>query len=960
MPVQRIAILGGGLGAMSAAFQLTSLPGWQSRYCVDVYQKGWRLGGKGASGRDPSDHDRILEHGLHCFWGFYDNAFGMLRTCYDELARAGTKGFFPSVDDAFVPLDYVHFIDRVHGTWCRYKMSFPTNDQRPGVPAPAPTVVELGLRLIDRIASTLRDHPEHVEAFDAMTGGAKGSAAASLEALEGPWRNAALLATFRAEDAHREALALLDKLTHAEPPRHPADLAKEAVGADPEQSYRRYVLGCALLFGFFAVKGMLVDGVPTTLDGFSHPYDDYDLSAWLKKHGAPDVLLGSPVLKGFYNSSFCHPAGNFGVNDLAAGVALRVVLLMGFTYKGSFMWKMRAGMGDVVFAPLYAALRARGVRFHFFHKVTKLSLSDDQRSVAAIAVDVQAKVASGDYDPLVRVGDLACWPSEPLYGQLENGGALRGINLESDWTPPFPCTKRTLRSGPGGDFDQVVLAIPVGAHEAIAGDLIAASPLWRAMVDNVKTVRTQSVQVWVRADAKQQQWDDANRVMTDVYADQFNSVADMYQTLGAETWPAGSEPGSVVYFSTPMPDDPNEPTAPSAGYQASQDALVEKTWRAWMTKWKQGVFGWLGDGDALNEASFFSRANIDGCERYVLSVAGSPAHRIAPDASGFSNLFLAGDWTKSPLDLGCAENATMSGKLAGDAVARAVSPPTSSPFVEYPGMPVFPPPYRQTGITLCELALPADASKMQRVLDRFLNPCAGPHKFHALGRWVLLQTGFIAENRGGPPDEDWGTASETSASFLVPCARLVGLRSLDIGFFAPIVLVSHPLSMIAGREVLGMAKHLASFAGAMPAGLDDTTVTTMALRARGTDNLIEPIDLIRVTRRDGGATSSSASHPVHTLLGRLARSRSVSFFNLRQQRAVRDPQGAATLELVRGRMRLGHHVDLEPLAGAHTVEIVRAASHPIADLFGLASGPIEPVVCAKMQIDRATLDVEEG
>ena len=36
---------------------------------------------------------------------------------------------------------------------------------------------------------------------------------------------------------------------------------------------------------------------------------------------------------------------------------------------------MTAGMGDVVFAPLYHALRARGVEFRFFHRVDRLGLT---------------------------------------------------------------------------------------------------------------------------------------------------------------------------------------------------------------------------------------------------------------------------------------------------------------------------------------------------------------------------------------------------------------------------------------------------------------------------------------------------------------------------------------------------------------------------------------------------------
>ena len=49
-------------------------------------------------------------------------------------------------------------------------------------------------------------------------------------------------------------------------------------------------------------------------------------------------------------------------------------------YKGSFLWKMTAGMGDIVFAPLYQALRRRGVEFEFFHRVDQLHPSRRRQS----------------------------------------------------------------------------------------------------------------------------------------------------------------------------------------------------------------------------------------------------------------------------------------------------------------------------------------------------------------------------------------------------------------------------------------------------------------------------------------------------------------------------------------------------------------------------------------------------
>src|SRR4051812_38301582 len=99
---QKVVILGGGLGAMAAAFEL-SRTGWQETFeSITVYQVGWRLGGKGASGRSPAPEFPVLEHGLHVWFGFYENAFRMMRECYAELNRPDGDPL-ASVEDAFRP-----------------------------------------------------------------------------------------------------------------------------------------------------------------------------------------------------------------------------------------------------------------------------------------------------------------------------------------------------------------------------------------------------------------------------------------------------------------------------------------------------------------------------------------------------------------------------------------------------------------------------------------------------------------------------------------------------------------------------------------------------------------------------------------------------------------------------------------------------------------------------------------
>ena len=82
----RVAVLGGGVGAMVAAYELASGPRAED-YCITIYQQGWRLGGKGASGRNAEQGQRIEEHGAHIWFGFYENAFDVMGRAYQELQR---------------------------------------------------------------------------------------------------------------------------------------------------------------------------------------------------------------------------------------------------------------------------------------------------------------------------------------------------------------------------------------------------------------------------------------------------------------------------------------------------------------------------------------------------------------------------------------------------------------------------------------------------------------------------------------------------------------------------------------------------------------------------------------------------------------------------------------------------------------------------------------------------------
>ena len=92
---RRIAIIGGGMAGLAAAWRLSEELGAGAE--ITVYEQGWQLGGKGASGRGV--HGRIEEHGLHVWLGYYDNAFRLIRA---GLRRPGPRPHGAGLSDPWL------------------------------------------------------------------------------------------------------------------------------------------------------------------------------------------------------------------------------------------------------------------------------------------------------------------------------------------------------------------------------------------------------------------------------------------------------------------------------------------------------------------------------------------------------------------------------------------------------------------------------------------------------------------------------------------------------------------------------------------------------------------------------------------------------------------------------------------------------------------------------------------
>ncbi len=693
-----VAIVGGGCAGMAAAFELTR-PEHDGRYRVTVYQLGWRLGGKGASGRGPSD--RIEEHGLHLWMGFYDNAFRLMRECYAEARRDPKTCRIADWSEAFTRDHFLAVADMSpKGAWLHWKINLPPRPGLPGDPAPRRwTVAEYVASAVVLLGTLLRESRER-------TG--KTAARAAAEPQPYPTDPSAVMegitrlmrfGQFATLEALTEALRLLE-VSFSAFPRYPenvirsffemlADAVRGQRDALVEQDdYLRRVwevidLVLAGIRGAFRFR-LMVD--PRGFDAI----DDYDCREWLKLNGASDDALKSGFIRALYDLAFAYEDGDVGRPRIAAGQALRGTMRAFLTYRGAFFWKMRGGMGDVVFAPFWEVLQKRGVRFEFFHRLENVRVADgapgERPHVSALEFDVQATVRNNaEYQPLVDVKGVPSWPSDPDWGQLADGERMKSESwsFESHWDRRRVVQKTLLV---GKDFDAVVLAVGVGAIPHVCKELIARDPRWQAMVEKVKSVPTQAFQIWMSEDMKQLGWNDGP-INFAGFVEPFDTWADMTHLVPEESHPPGVK--SIAYFCSVLPDaaaaadvtSPDYPEKRREEVKANAIQFLDKHVRhLWPNACEGNAFRWdvlAGPpGSPADESRFdaqYWRANVNPTDRYSLSLPGTLRYRISPLDHSFDNLTVAGDWTNCGFTEGCVEAAVMSGRLAAHAISK--SPP---------------------------------------------------------------------------------------------------------------------------------------------------------------------------------------------------------------------------------------------------------------------------------------------
>lgn len=678
----RVTVIGGGCGAMSAAFEL-SRPEHGGKYAVTVYQMGWRLGGKGASGR--GIHGRIEEHGLHVWLGHYENAFRMMRECHAELDRTCPEHNYGDWRDAFMPEPDIGLFNKsAEGTWKTWSTRFPPRRGLPGDPIEPDDRPSLAgyLRGALTLAAMLVFETEAMPppALPAATTDDAGRLSDLLFAMLGR-------GVFAGAIAVAEACVLLGaaigRLPHSGNNLLLDFAAKLAMAVRRQLEDRRLaaddqhliweVIDVTLASCIGILRAGLLDD-PRGLDAL----DEFEMAEWLVASGASPRSANSAYVRGLYDLGFAHENGDAARPRFAAGTGLRGSMRMFFGYRGAVFWRMRAGMGDVVFAPLYDLLRARGVKFEFFHRLTNVGLDAARSHVATLDFEVQAKGWNGDYRPLVEVAGRRCWPSEPQLDQLVDGAAFAGIDFESHWERP--CVEH-YRIAVVKDFDFVVLGTSVGAFPHVAAELVAHDRRWRDMVAHVGTTATQAFQIWLDTDVQALGWTCPAHIVT-AFDKPFETWCDMAHVIPEENWPV--RPATAIYFCSVLADPPVTPADSDTNYPARRDAEVRATAELYLAtaarafwpaaydaagfKWQMLAAPGLSASGQARFGTQYWRANVNPSDRYVLSLPGSTQYRISPLERIYDNFTIAGDWTSCGINSGCTEAAVISGRLAAHAL----------------------------------------------------------------------------------------------------------------------------------------------------------------------------------------------------------------------------------------------------------------------------------------------------
>lgn len=684
-----IHVLGGGPSGLSAAFHLTSPtfnPDWNDRYDVVVHQMGWRLGGKGATGRNEAMGNRIEEHGIHLFGNMYGNSLHMMQATFGELGEG-------EMATEFEPSNAQLVSTFRNGGWEGFAGTLPHNDGHPWESSSA-------------IASM-------TELFESFKSAAEGILKGNVLGRPGmaPYAPANLGQRVEAvaDTAFGGVLDLLSsglrKLFHRDH-ENPIERLLDDVGhaidklerhldhADGEVADLAYWMIIQLDLLAACVRGTLADEI---LERGIDSIDGEAYGAWLARHGCHERTLASALPQAIPNTCMSYPMGDStGLPSMAASAYLTFILRQ-MLAPGAAAYFFRVSTGETVILPLYDALVRRGVQFEFFQKVTNLVPADDGTRITAIEYEQQTTTTGPPYDPIRVLPDgQRVWPNAPLYDQLVDGEAWRRdeINPESWWTS-WTGESTTLLLEPE---DRIVVALPPAAQAIVCKEAANRKPGWKTMLAEVRSTPTEALQLWTTKSTAELGWPaltGTDRWIGPTYLPPLFAVADFTATLKAETWPDDDRPKGLLYFCGALQLPDPEPDFDDHDFpKRMREQVFGQCSQLLVTL--GGLLPDAGKGGPYPQALLpgalycgaddgatginrlrqqYYRANIDPNERYTLSEPGKLKYRLRAWESGYDNVALSSDAIYTGFNIGSFEGSVMSGMLASAAL-------TSSPTID--------------------------------------------------------------------------------------------------------------------------------------------------------------------------------------------------------------------------------------------------------------------------------------